>query len=125
MPGPAGSTVTEDGATVGGLPLFELMLQVSRGLNANAIVAIDCQTMISEIGPERLSNSIIERLQAVDLLSQTLIEIAQVLNRAAASCPADLCLPESFLTSVNLSALRDRLAGKASDPAAHADPELW
>jgi hypothetical protein len=125
MPGPAGSTVTEVGATVGGLPLFELMLQVSRELNANAIVAIDCQTMISEIGPERLSNSIIERLQAVDLLSQTLIEIAQVLNRAAASCPADLCLPESFLTSVKLSALRDRLAGTASDPAEHADPELW
>ena len=125
MPGPAGSTVTEDGATVAGLPLFELMLQVSRELNANAIVAIDCQTVISEIGPERLSNSIIQRLQAVDLLSQTLIEIAQVLNRAAASCPADLCLPESFLTSVKLSALRDRLAGTASDPAAHADPELW
>ena len=125
MPGPAGSTVTEEGATVAGLPMFELMLQVSRELNANAIVAIDCQTVISEIGSERLSNSIIERLQAVDLLSQTLIEIAQVLNRAASSCPADLCLPESFLTSVKLSALRDRLAGKASDPAAHADPELW
>jgi len=125
MPGPAGSTVTEDGATVGGLPLFELMLQVSRGLNANAIVAIDCQTLISEFGLERLSNSVIERLQAVDLLSKMLAELARVFKFASASCPSELCLPESFLTSVNLSALRDRLAGKASDPAAHADPELW
>ena len=125
MPGPPGTPTTEDGATVGSLPLFELMLQVSRELSANAIVAIDCQTVISEIGPERLSSSVIERLQAVDLLSQTLVELAQVLNCAAASCPSELCLPESFLTSVKLSALRDRLAGKASDPRAHADPELW
>ena len=103
----------------------DLLSQVSRELEGSAILTGDCQLLISEIATAEMSNSVIERLQGVDLLAQTLVELSQLLMRAAAACPADLILSDSLLKSVRLAALRDRLAGKSLDSAAQADPELW
>jgi hypothetical protein len=107
------------------LTLDKLMSRISRELEVNAILASDCQAVISEIAPSHMSDSVIERLQGVDLLSQTLVELARLLNRAVAACPADLTLSDNLLVSVRLAALRDRLAGKASESVDQGDPELW
>lgn len=107
------------------LSLGDLLFRISRELDENAILANDCQMIISEIVPTNLSASLIKRLQAVDLLSQTLVELASLLNRTGAVCPADPILPGNFLVDVRLAALRDRLAGKVLESAGGHDPEIW
>jgi hypothetical protein len=107
------------------LTLRELLSSVSRELSNNATLAHDCQDVIAEMVPFGLSNSVMERIQGVDLFSQILVELAELLSRAVESCPADLMTSDSLLTGVRLAALRDRLEGRTPDQVESGDAELW
>jgi hypothetical protein len=107
------------------LTLRDILISISRELSSNATLAHECQDVIAELVPHGLSNSVMTRIQGVDLLSQILIELAEVLNRAVVSCPPDLLTSQSLLEGVRLSALRDRLAGEATELVASGDAELW
>ena len=106
-------------------PLQELLRNIAQELNRNATLAHDCQDVIAEMVPFGLSNSVMERIQGVDLFSQILVELAELLSRAVESCPADLMTSDSLLTGVRLAALRDRLEGRTPDQAVSGDAELW
>jgi len=94
-------------------------------LEVNSILASDFHDVISELAAKNMSSDVIERLQSLDLISQTLVEIGIFLDLVSAACPPDLFVSESLLDNIKLAALRDRLQGKAPDVAGAADPELW
>ncbi|MFM8820056.1 MAG: hypothetical protein ACKOD3_05865 [Phenylobacterium sp.] len=64
-------------------------------------------------------------MQALDLVSQTLIEIGRLLDRVNKDCPVDFEVPNELLMDIRLAALRDRLANKVVDTADDPDLELW
>lgn len=111
-------------------PSPELTLRLILGglakeLRKNAVIASDFHLVIEELANERLSNILIERMQALDLVSQTLIEIGRLLDRVNKDCPVDFEVPNELLMDIRLAALRDRLANKVVDTADDPDLELW
>ena len=113
------------GESSGQLSLRELIARVAQEVEVNSILASDFHDVISELAAKNMSSDVIERLQSLDLISQTLVEIGIFLDLVSAACPPDLFVSESLLDNIKLAALRDRLQGKAPDVAGAADPELW
>ena len=109
----------------GGLSLRVLIERLAIELEVNSILASDFHDVVSDLAAENMTGSVMERLQALDLISQTLAEIGVFLNGMSAVCPADQIVPDSLLKDIRLAALRDRLEGKAADLPGPVDPELW
>lgn len=109
----------------GGLSLRVLIERLAIELEVNSILASDFHDVVSDLAAENMTGSVMERLQALDLISQTLAEIGVFLNGMSAVCPADQIVPDSLLKDIRLAALRDRLEGKAADLAGPVDTELW
>jgi hypothetical protein len=109
----------------GGVSLRDMISRVAIELEVNSILASDFHDVVSDLAAENMTGSVMERLQALDLISQTLAEIGIFLSGMSKFCPADQIVPENLLKDIRLAALRDRLEGKAPDLAGPVDPELW
>lgn len=107
------------------ISLKTLIVRVAQEVELNSILASDFHDVISDLAAKNMSSDVIERLQSLDLISQTLVEIGLFLDLVSAACPPDLFVSESLLDNIKLAALRDRLQGKAPDVGGAADPELW
>jgi|688.fasta_scaffold994509_2 hypothetical protein len=107
------------------LSLRDLLSRVAHEIEVNSVLASDFHDVVSELAAENMTASVIERLQALDLISQTLAEIGIFLTTISAICPSDQTVPESVLDDIRLADLRDRLQGKAPDVTGSVDPELW
>lgn len=105
--------------------LRDLISRVAHEIEVNSVLASDFHDVVSELAAENMTASVIERLQALDLISQTLAEIGIFLSSMSAICPVERTVPESVLDDIKLADLRDRLQGKAPDVTGPVDPELW
>jgi hypothetical protein len=102
-----------------------MISRVAIELEVNSILASDFHDVVSDLAAENMTGSVMERLQALDLISQTLAEIGIFLSGMSKVCPSDQIVPESLLKDIRLAALRDRLEGKAPDHTGPVDTELW
>lgn len=107
------------------ISLRTLIVRVAQEVELNSILASDFHDVISDLAAKNMSSDVIERLQSLDLISQTLVEIGIFLDRLSTVCPSDIFVSENLLNNIKLAALRDRLQGKAPDVSGGADPELW
>lgn len=109
----------------GGVSLKDMISRVAIELEVNSILASDFHDVVSDLAAENMTGSVMERLQALDLISQNLAEIGIFLSGMSKFCPSDQIVPESLLNDIRLAALRDRLEGKAPDHTGPVDTELW
>lgn len=109
----------------GGVSLRDMISRVAIELEVNSILASDFHDVVSDLAAENMTGSVMERLQALDLISQNLAEIGIFLSGMSKVCPSDQIVPESLLKDIRLAALRDRLEGKAPDHTGPVDTELW
>lgn len=66
----------------------------------------------------------LDALQSVDLLSQTLAQLDELMRRFAATLPADLAVDgAALLTPIKLAALRARLSGEMVAPDAQTSDQ--
>lgn len=107
------------------LGVRSLARRMAEELYAVATGVDDCQLAVEDILDRGLTRDDIVRLQALDALSQTIAEVAGVLERLAASdAPGTTTL--TLVDPVRLSDLRRRLLGDSVPaPAAGGEPELW
>lgn len=117
------ASIPPEGTT--GLTLSVLLSRVAQELADGAQVADDCQDALSAVLTAALEPGVIERLQGLDALSQNLIEICALLRRWAATRTEDVVIADDILSPVRLSALLDRLAGRAPSAPGPASVELW
>ena len=84
-----------------------------------------CQLAVEDILDRGLTRDDMVRLQALDAISQTIAEVAGVLERLAAS-EAPGATTQALVDPVRLSDLRRRLLGYTAQAAvAGGEPELW
>ena len=111
--------------SLGGLSLRSLLTRIARELDENAIQSSECHIVVSALEEKRVSDRVSSRLQSLDLISQSLLELSVILSRIGAFFPEDMTLPEGLLNDIKLAALRDRLEGKPSGLASDGEPEIW
>ena len=107
------------------LSVRSLARRMADELYAVATGVDDCQLAVEDILDRGLTRDDMVRLQALDALSQTIAEVAGVLERLAASGePGTTTL--TLVDPVRLSDLRRRLLGDTAEIAvAGGEPELW
>jgi hypothetical protein len=108
-----------------GLSVRSLAGRMADELYALATGVDDCQLAVEDILDRGLTRDDMVRLQALDAISQTIGEVAGVLERLAASGELGAA-SAALLDPVRLSDLRRRLLGDADKaPATGGEPELW
>ena len=131
MPARAALRPSDPAPHTGAVDVAELSRRMAEELYAAANIADDCQMAVESILDRGLNKEEIVRLQALDALTQTLVEIAGVLDRLAGTSSLGGASSPDLLDPINLSDLRRRLrGGAASVDAGPADddgdePELW
>jgi hypothetical protein len=103
----------------------QLLRRLADELAACADVADDCQGAIAGVIPASASATTSQHIQNLDLLSQSLRELGELIQRCAASRPCDEALPRNLFDGVRLSALRGRLTGRPPPGEAAPEPEVW
>ncbi len=109
----------------GEISFRSLLTRIARELDENSILSSECHIVVSALEEKRVSDRVSSRLQSLDLISQSLLELSVILSRIGAFLPEDMTLPEGLLNDIKLAALRDRLEGKPSGLASDGEPEIW
>lgn len=115
--------------TVIGLSMRQVLARASQELTANAVLLHDCQAAIGAILPAQVPEEVGLGLQGLDTVTQTIAELADLLDRLSLALATDQILAHDALSHVRLTALHERLAGLSPpclvDAAARRQIELW
>lgn len=107
------------------LSVRSLARRMADELYAVATGVDECQLAVEDILDRGLTRDDMVRLQALDAISQTIAEVAGVLERLAVSVEPGITT-QALVDPVRLSDLRQRLLGYTAEAAvAGGEPELW
>ena len=97
------------------VPLSEIMRRLSAEINRAADLAVQVETTMDHGNTRR--NQDLQNIQDLDLLVQTLVDLARFAHTLAPSLPVVEVHPEPAIESMTLRGLATRLSGDDSDLA--------
>jgi hypothetical protein len=125
---PSAAAKTEDSAFSGdaveGVPLSDLAMRLAVELDQAVAIANDCQSALGEASHEGFTERVEVRLQALDLLSQRLDEVATLLRRLGARGGGG-AIPLHLFDEIRLSDVSRRLTGADEIPGDEREAEFW
>lgn len=118
----AAAAKTED--VPGGVPLSDLAFRLAGELDEAVAIANDCQLALGEAVEEGFTERLEVRLQALDLLSQRLDEVATLLRRLGSQGGGG-AIPLHMFDAIRLSDVSRRLTGADDIPEDEREAEFW
>jgi hypothetical protein len=107
-----------------GVPLSDLANRLAGELDFAVAIANDCQLALGEAAKEGFTEVLEVRLQALDLLSQRLDEVAILLRRLGAQGGGG-AIPLHMFDEIRLSDVSRRLTGADAIEDAEREAEFW
>jgi hypothetical protein len=114
----------ETDASEGGVAMADLACRLAEELRMAADLAEDCQAALNDVLTHGVTAESLMRFQALDVLTQQLVEIARLLQRLG-PMPGLGQVAFEVLDDVRLADVRRRLQARAPHAASNGEAELW
>ena len=108
----------------GGVAVADLAERLAAELRTAADLAEDCQAALNDVLTHGVTAESMMRFQALDVLTQQLMEMARLLQRLG-PMPGLGKVAFEVLDDVRLADLRRRLQARAPHAARSGEAELW